>query len=432
MPPVRGARAMSRRSKRRHRQQKERSQGARPERPGAPAQSPKSGTKGRALWIGGAVVVAGAVLYAVSGGGGRKGEIGASSVTNVAAAATSAPAPALLSAAASVPAAVSVSGPKIQFAAPIYNFGKVKSGDLVKHTFVFTNVGGATLVVSNVQASCGCTTAGEWTRQVEPGTTGSIPIQFNSANFGGQVGKAITVTCNDTNQPSVVLQVTGQVWKPIDVTPQFAMLNMTSETASNATVVRIVNNEEALLTLSAPESSNPAFRAELTTNQAGKEFQLIVKTVAPLPVGQAQGQITLKTSSTNVPVINVTAWANVRPAVTVVPAQITLPAIRLGNLTPSTVSVRNDGTNALALREAAVNAKGVDVQVKEIEPGRSFTLAVGFPAGFEIPQGEKVELSVKSNHPQYPEIKVPVVQAPRPGAVFEGLGIPAGVSPSGQ
>jgi len=41
---------------------------------------------------------------------------------------------------------------------------------------------------------------------------------------------------------------------------------------------------------------------------------LIVKTVPPLVVGMAQGQITLKTSSTNLPVLIVPALANVQPA----------------------------------------------------------------------------------------------------------------------
>jgi len=423
---------MSRRSRRRHRQQRDKHHAPRLEQPVAPAQIAKGGTKGRTLLIGGAVVVVAAILYAVGSSGGRKGEIAAVSVTNSAPLTTSAPAPALLSAATSVAAAVAVSGPKIQFATPVYDFGQIKGGEVVKYAYVFTNMGGATLQVSNVQASCGCTTAGEWSRKVEPGQTGSIPIQFNSGNFSGQVGKSITVTCNDTNQPAVVLQIKGKIWKPIDVTPQIAMLNMTSETPSNATTVRIVNNEEALLTLSTPESSNPAFRVELTTNQAGKEFQLIVKTVAPLPVGQVQGQITLKTSSTNMPVINVTAWANVQPAVTVAPAQIRLPAIQWGNPIPSTITIRNNGTNALALSEPAVNAKGIDVQVKEIQPGRYFTLTVSFPAGFEIPQGEKVEVSVKSNHPQFPMIKVPVIQPPRPASLFDPLGIPAAASSSAQ
>ncbi|MCX6925667.1 MAG: hypothetical protein NT154_21020, partial [Verrucomicrobia bacterium] len=44
----------------------------------------------------------------------------------------------------------------------------------------------------------------------------------------------------------------------------------------------------------------------------------------------------------------------------------------------------------------------------------AFAVALNFPAGFEIAQGEKVELSIKSNHPQFPIIRVPIVQPPRP------------------
>jgi len=419
---------MSKRSKRKHRQQKDKSHAPRLEQPAAPAQNSQGGTKRRALLIGAAVVVVAAVLYAVGGSGGRKGEITAASETNSAPSTTPAPAPLaqpLLSATAGAASAVGDSGPKILFATPVYDFGQIKGGEVVKYTYVFTNVGGAMLEVSNVQASCGCTTAGEWTRQVEPGQTGSIPIQFNSGSFSGQVAKSITVTCNDTNQPTVALQIKATIWKPIDVTPQFAMLHVTADAPSNATTVRIVNNEDAPLTLSAPESSNPAFAAELRTNQPGKEFQLIVKTVPPLAAGMVQGQITLRTSSTNMPVINVTAFANVQAAVTVTPSQITLPAAPLANSIPSNISIRNNGTNTLVLSEPAVNAKGVEVQLKEIEAGRLFTLTVSFPAGFEIAEWQKVEVSVKSNHPQFPIVTVPVIQPPRPAPSAMPLGTPA-------
>jgi hypothetical protein len=136
------------------------------------------------------------------------------------------------------------SAPKIVFAIPIYDFGRVKAGELVKYTYVFTNIGAAMFQISNVQVSCGCTTSGEWTHQVEPGKTGNIPIQFNSANFSGAVGKTITVTCNDTNQPAVILQIKGTIWKPIDLNPQFSVLNVTSEMPSNAITVRILSNEQ--------------------------------------------------------------------------------------------------------------------------------------------------------------------------------------------
>src|SRR5438552_12990450 len=142
-------------------------------------------------------------------------------------------------------------GPKIQFAEMVYDFGKVSSGELVKHTFVFTNIGTATLEIKDVRPGCGCTTAGTWDKMVEPGKTGSIPLQFNSANFGGTVMKQATVTCNDPSQSNVVLQIKGTVWKAIEIAPSMAVFNVSSEAQTNDTkIVRIVSNLEEPLVLS--------------------------------------------------------------------------------------------------------------------------------------------------------------------------------------
>src|ERR1035437_1003195 len=85
------------------------------------------------------------------------------------------------------PAATNVIGPKIQFETMVHDFGRAKSGDQVKYTYIFTNVGDQVLELSGVQA-CGCITA-DFTRKVEPGQTGTVPIGFNSANYAGPVIK---------------------------------------------------------------------------------------------------------------------------------------------------------------------------------------------------------------------------------------------------
>jgi hypothetical protein len=306
------------------------------------------------------------------------------------------------------------SGPRIQFSNTVHDFGKVSGGEVVKHTFFFTNTGKATLEVSNVQTSCGCTTAGDWTRRVEPGQSGSIPIQFNTGNFNGTVMKQITVMCNDASQGTVRLDIKSTIWRAIDVAPQFAIINVTTESPSNAATVRIVNNQEEPLQVWGPESKNPAFAAELQTNQPGKEYHLIVRTVPPLAAGNPQGQITLKSSATNVPVISVTAWAIMQQVVVAMPSQIVLPPAPLANQTPVVVSIQNNGTNTMVLSEPAVNAPGVEVRLSEVQPSRFYNLNLTFPAGFEIGLGSNVELSVKTTHPQYPLFKVPVLQTSRP------------------
>src|SRR5216684_573294 len=59
--------------------------------------------------------------------------------------------------------------PRIVVDQTTYDFGKVESGQLVKHDFVFTNTGAALLEISDVRPGCGCTTAGAWDKKVEPG-----------------------------------------------------------------------------------------------------------------------------------------------------------------------------------------------------------------------------------------------------------------------
>ena len=232
------------------------------------------------------------------------------------------------------PAAAKV-GPRIQFQNPVYDFGRVKSGELVKYTFIFTNTGDALLILDIVQPQCGCTAAGEWSHQVEPNKMGTIPIQFNSATYSGQVLKTVTVTSNDKNQPSVGLQLKGSVWKPIDVQPTFVVLNILPGAQSNVTAtVHIVNNMEELITLSPPESNNKGLTADLRTNTLGKDFQVIITAATPFQQPKSQGLITLRTSSTNMPVISFTVLANLQQAGPQISKPVPAPGPSLGSRSP--------------------------------------------------------------------------------------------------
>src|SRR5690348_1275458 len=186
-------------------------------------------------------------------------------------------------------------GPQIKFGSSIYDFGRIQAGEMVRHTFVFTNSGDQPLVLNNVQPSCGCTTAGEFTRNVLPGQTGLVPIQFNSTHFNGEVFKTISVTSNDRKTPVVVLQLKGKIWKPLELVPPYTVVNVAPDASSAAAMVRILNNTEEPLILSTPECSTKSFTATLTTVKPGKEFQLNLASAGDLNTGNVQGKVLLKT-----------------------------------------------------------------------------------------------------------------------------------------
>lgn len=301
-------------------------------------------------------------------------------------------------------------GPKIQFNTPVHDFGKISAGEVVNYSYIFTNVGDAQLIITNVQPSCGCTAAAAWTREVEPGKTGAIPIQFNSANFGGPVAKMVTVVCNDKTQPAVYLQIKGTIWKPIEVTPTYAVINVPPESTGGSTTVKILNNMEAALFLGKPAANQPGFALDMKTNQPGKEYELTVSTVPPLKPGNVQAEIKIPTSATNTPTLSVRIWANVQPALSILPAQVSLPASPLANKLTPVVTIINNATNPLALTEPAVTIPGVDFQLREVQPGRYFTIGLTFPEGFQLKDGESGEIRVKSSNTNYPQITIPITQ----------------------
>ncbi len=303
-------------------------------------------------------------------------------------------------------------GPRIFFAEPVHDFGKTNAGSVVKASFVFKNTGDETLTVSSVTGSCGCTTAGEWTREVAPEQTGKIPVQFTSAGFGGPVAKTITVVSNDKTHPTTILQLKGTLWKAIDVVPAYAVLNVVPDAASPTSLISITNNTEQPLVLSEPEVNNKAFTAVLTTNEPGKSFRLAVTTVAT-NTGSVQGQITLRTSSTNMPVVNIVAWANVQPAISVIPPTINLPPGPLANRMTPIVTLINNTTNPLSFSEPTVNPQDIQMQFREVQANRYFTATLTFPQGFEMPAGKSGEFVIKSTHPKYPTLHVPINQPPR-------------------
>jgi hypothetical protein len=101
--------------------------------------------------------------------------------------------------------------PVITFDSTICNFGTLAIGEKFPHTFRFTNTGKSPLIITQVNPSCGCTTAKDWSQQpIAPGETGQISVEFSSTGNSGVVDKTISVLTNCV--PAVeVLRIQGTV-----------------------------------------------------------------------------------------------------------------------------------------------------------------------------------------------------------------------------
>ncbi|MCA5005846.1 DUF1573 domain-containing protein [Sphingobacterium bovistauri] len=105
-----------------------------------------------------------------------------------------------------------IGGGKIAFVSDVFDFGTVKEGEIVEHTFKFTNEGTEPVILAQVSASCGCTTPDYTSEPVLPGKAGKINVSFNSAGQVGVQQKIVTVTSNAENNV-VTVQLKGTVEK---------------------------------------------------------------------------------------------------------------------------------------------------------------------------------------------------------------------------
>lgn len=99
-------------------------------------------------------------------------------------------------------------GPAFAWTVTLFDFGKIKQSKPVTHEFTFTNSGDVPLVISSVQASCGCTVAEYSKEPIPAGGQGFVKATYNAAKTG-VFTKTITINSN-TAEP-VLLTIKGEV-----------------------------------------------------------------------------------------------------------------------------------------------------------------------------------------------------------------------------
>lgn len=98
---------------------------------------------------------------------------------------------------------------EITFAKVEHSYGIIEQGANGTCEFEFTNTGKDPIVLTNVQASCGCTTP-EWPREpIKSGEKSKIVVKYNT-NSVGSFRKTIRVFSNAKTNP-VVLTISGEV-----------------------------------------------------------------------------------------------------------------------------------------------------------------------------------------------------------------------------
>lgn len=91
-----------------------------------------------------------------------------------------------------------------------HDFGTIIEGERVVCYFDYVNSGSSELLITSVEASCGCTTPGWSSEPLKPGERESMELIFDASGRSGVQRKVVTVRSNASNE-SVQLTIRANI-----------------------------------------------------------------------------------------------------------------------------------------------------------------------------------------------------------------------------
>jgi hypothetical protein len=190
-----------------------------------------------------------------------------------------------------------------------FDFGNVTEGTQAVHEFEFVNKGNEPIIISNVQASCGCTTP-FWTKEpVGPGNKGVIKASYNSSGRPGAFTKTITITSNASNT-SKFLTIKGNVTPKPLISPSakaelgafiFDMGNVVKGKKAEKAITITNSGDAPLAILNAESGCKCIVMDKVTTVIKPGEKADIKLTYTPRQEGIFSEPVTLTTNDKNNP-----------------------------------------------------------------------------------------------------------------------------------
>ena len=334
--------------------------------------------------------------------------------------------------------------PVITFEKTDHNFGQINEADgRVTTIFTFKNEGMAPLVLSNVRASCGCTTP-TWTKTpIEPGQTGDITVTYNPNGRPGRFQKTITVSSN-ASVPTTKLTIRGEVIPRTQQAVNRFPYKMADGLAVNQNVLTygtIMNTKNITKAIDYTNNTDKEITVEVLLNDKEPwiDAQATLVTIKPKEVGQLHINVDgsrskvwgLQNSYVYV-IVNgkrqmtdenkITLsyaieedFSNVdkksAPILEVAAREINLGTISAGSKVNKSISLKNAGVNPLIIR--AVNNTHpeyvkVNAPKSAIKSGKSQDLKLQIVAGQEVGTFRK-QVDIITNDPANPHTRVTIV-----------------------
>ena len=301
-------------------------------------------------------------------------------------------------------AAAQTNGPRLTCEQPVYDYGVCDNKKDVEHTFVLRNEGALPLIVSQVRAGCGCTTAALNTNTIPPGGTANLAARLTLRGIVGAKRASIYVQSNDPQSPVWTCSLTGTAATELDIAPpQIAFAAIVGSNPPGEQKATIVNRTETALHITNLETA-AFFTAFVTTNAEGRNYTLNVSLASGLEPPGANGALVLMTDHPAYRRIEIPVSATVQTPIAALPPQVVLSRGTGGTTEARYIMLRSTKEVPFAVTSIESTPAGLPVSIQSVKPIWT-RLRVGPIDTASLTGGV---IRVHTDLPAMPEVAIPV------------------------
>ncbi|HET7065894.1 MAG TPA: DUF1573 domain-containing protein [Rudaea sp.] len=295
-----------------------------------------------------------------------------------------------------------------------WDAGRVESGTPLEHKFALRNTGAAPLRIENVQLS-GKELKARIPQSIAPGETGEVTAQIDTQSVAGSWKWGITLQTNDETMPVVAYNIEAYVYAPLEVDPLELYFSLyDNETAAKS--VTITNHQTAPLAIKGVEKKDGShFTAALSTQEAGRKYQLQVTVPKSVEPGRYLEAVRLQTDDPKHPTVQVGVNVFVKRDVYVFPDSASFGQVAMqqaknpdtsGPLTQTLLVTKRAGD--FAITGVETNIPFLSIQKTPSARAGTFRLDIGLSAEGLKPGEFHGEIQIKTDAPGFPKLIVPV------------------------
>lgn len=313
--------------------------------------------------------------------------------------------------------AAAATGPQAVVEEAIHEAGTVVRGRDIVHDFVIRNQGDAPLNITDVRPACGCTVA-DYDETIPAGGSGKVHAVLTTDDQMGPISKGITVLTDDADNPRLVLTIKATVDALVFTKPGFARFVKTQHSEPGKVSQLIFTKNFENLEVVAADSPypfldvdvRPATKEERHEDGVGKQWVAeITLDYQSAPIGALAEYVRFELNHPEQKVVTVPVSGFVRPMVVVTPKEADFDEVEVApdGGTFGTMLLKSYAEQDLDLKVESVTVPGVEVSLKESEPGREFVVTVTLNE--ELPEGPfDGTIRLQTGHPNNPVVEIPL------------------------